>query len=208
MVDERHHAGPDAASERKSIGVEVTAGANDMREAEVIDPDVPRQKTEFAGRPNPVVDQTCADAQTVQFIADRQTEIASSIDQLLKDRPELEELSAVAAVEREHRKSLMEMAQEEQRLATAVQFHEDTPDMLAATHREHRKEFLEMARREGRLAETLLATDDQDATVQVLAEQAVRNQGLLRMVAENQTRADHALRESEKPDSHGTTPKK
>lgn len=138
-----------------------------------------------------IVERSATNAQTVQFVADRATEIASAADELAAERPEF---STVAALEREHRHTLMEMAQEERRLTTAVQFEENPPPELAAVLREHRKDLLEIAREEGRIAEQLeaLVTDDHPE-IGAMAEQAHRNRQLLREIAAKEQRSHQAL---------------
>lgn len=151
-----------------------------------------------------LVDQEAANAQTVQFVADRATEMASQADNLAKKDPSW---SAVAAVEREHRKTLMELAREERQLATAIQLNVQPADVLAAQEREHRKELLETARAEGQLAgelrQRLAQLPDQEgedgAAIGVIAEQAERNQELLRHVAKTVDTAAQALRDKDSP---------
>lgn len=159
-----------------------------------------------------LVEQAVTNAQTVQFVADREAEIASQADGLAEKQPEF---SAIAALEREHRKRLMEVALEEKRMATAIQFGAEPPESLAARAREHRKELLEVARAEARLSEGLEVREalgeEKHPTVAVLAEQAQRNRDLLRHVAATDTEANSRLRAglSEEPDiSASATPKK
>lgn len=145
--------------------------------------------TKNQGRP--LVEQEATNTQTMVFVADRQAEIASQADNLAKKRPDF---SAIAAVEREHRKTLMEMANEERQLATAIQLGTHSPERLAVKEREHRMELLQIARAEGELAARLVGLDFDDPTVDVLAEQALRNEDLLRLIAGMERRADATLR--------------
>jgi hypothetical protein len=139
-----------------------------------------------------LVDQRALNAQTLQFIADREAEIASQADGIAEEHPEM---TQAAALEREHRKMLMEAALEEKRLATTIQFAELPHGIIAAAERERRKDLLEIARAEGRLAEELKARGADDPTIGVLAEQAERNRDLLRHVAQTQMEADRQLRD-------------
>jgi hypothetical protein len=147
-----------------------------------------------------LVEQRATNAQTVQFVADRAAEIASSADQLAKKDSGW---SAVAAAAREHRRSLMEVAQEEKRLATQIQLGSAPDSALAARERELRKDLLEIARAEGQMAEELWEREQQldDPTPGVLAEQAERNLDLLRHVAGTASGADRALRNQEQADT-------
>lgn len=142
-----------------------------------------------------LVDREASNAQMVQFVADRQAEIASQADAIQAERPELAaDMTEAAALEREHRKTLMEMAREQKRLATDIQLQGLPADTMAAALREHRKDMLEMAREEGHLAETLKDVPGDDPTLKVLAEQAERNRQLLRQAAKTESDADRALR--------------
>jgi hypothetical protein len=141
-----------------------------------------------------LVEQRATNGQTIQFIADRLAEMASQADDLAKKDPGF---SSVGALSREHRMTLMEMAREEKRLATAIQLETQPDRSSAAAQREHRKDLLEMARAEGSLADVLEVwpcTEEDTPTVAVIAEQARRNRDLLRHVAGTQTQADRALR--------------
>lgn len=144
-----------------------------------------------------LVDQEATNAQTIQFVADQQADIASQADALAKEEPEF---ARVAALEREHRKTLQEVASEDHFLATEIQFStEETCGSVAADIRENRKDLLEIARAESRLGEELLSMAGDDPTVAVLAEQAQRNCDLLRHAAKRETQADQGLRQDEPP---------
>lgn len=142
-----------------------------------------------------LVDQRALNVQTVVFVADREAEIATQAEALAREKPELGAVGAVAALERERRKTLMELALEEKRLATEIQMDTTPPEQVAALEREHRKDLLEIARAEERTAQALMAINSEDPTVKVLGEQAERNRDLLRHVARTQTDADRTLRE-------------
>lgn len=146
-------------------------------------------------RKQALVDQRATNGQTIQFVADRATEIASTADALAKKDPGW---SGVAATAREHRKTLMEIAAEEQRLATAIQMEEQPCREIAAAERERRKDLLEIAREEGRLAEQVQSAGSDDDSAGAIAEQAERNRDLLRHVARTATEADQALRQSDR----------
>lgn len=140
-----------------------------------------------------LVEQRATNAQTVQFVADRQAEMADAADELAQKNPEW---SAVAAMERARRETLMEVAEEERRLATAINIETEPERAAAADERELRKSLLEVARAEKRTAEELWErqSDEDDPTPGVLAEQAERNCDLLRHVADTATEADRELR--------------
>lgn len=142
-----------------------------------------------------LVDQRAANAQTLQFVADRTAEMADAADEQARKGLGW---AGVAAAARAHRKTLMEVATEEKRLATAIQLSDEPDGTMAAAERELRKDLLEVARAEGRLADELLARDaGEDPAAAVLAEQAERNQDLLRHVARTATTADRTLRRAE-----------
>ncbi len=145
-----------------------------------------------------LVDQRTRNCQTLTHVADEQANIASQADALVRDDPQqYMDLQQVAALEREHRKTLMEVARAEQRLATMIQLEGDAPQNLAAREREHRKDLLEIARAEERLAHELTARGQDDPTLAVMAEQALRNRDLLREVARTEAEAIRALREEQ-----------
>jgi hypothetical protein len=143
-----------------------------------------------------LVEQRATNAQTVQFVADRAAEIASTADELAKKDTGW---SVVAATARDHRKTLMEVALEERNLATEVQLRANPDGDLAARERELRKDLLEVARAEAHMADDLWTRLEQveDPAVGALAEQAERNMDLLRHVAGTATEADRCLRNQE-----------
>lgn len=144
-----------------------------------------------------LVEQRATNAQTVVFVADRLAEMADTVDELAQKNPEW---SAVAAMERARRDTLMEVAEEEKRLATEINLGTEPERAAAADERELRKDLLEIARSERRTADELWERQrhsDDDPTPGVLAEQAERNADLLRHVAATATEADRNLRESD-----------
>lgn len=149
-----------------------------------------------------LVDQRATNAQTLQFVADQQAAMADQAEALTEESPEARAdptLSQVAELERAHRQTLVEVAQEEKRLATVIQLDGEPAAQIAAEEREHRKDLLEIAREEERLAGALLQPGQEDPTALVIAEQALRNRDLLRHVARTETDADRALRGLQAP---------
>jgi len=138
-----------------------------------------------------LVEQRATNAQTVQFVADQEAAIADQAEGLAKEHPDL---AGFAGRARANRERLSAVAEQERRLATQIQFADGDPAMIAALAREHRKELMEVAREEAQIAADLLAREQEDPTVEVLAEQAKRNQELLLHVARTETEADRALR--------------
>lgn len=138
-----------------------------------------------------LVEQRAINSQTVAFVADQEATIADQAEGLAREHPGYEEF---AGRERANRERLQGIVEEERRLATAIQFEMADELTMAAQVREHRMELLEVARDEGRLADDLLAREKEDPTVEVLAEQAKRNQELLLHVASTEQTADRALR--------------
>lgn len=163
-------------------------------------PNNPAQNKHIADTPRPpkarqrLVEQRATNSQTVAFVADQEATIADQAEGLAKDYPGLQEF---AARERANRDRLAAVVEEERHLATAIQFELADELTLAAQAREHRMELLEVAREEGHIAEDLLAKEAEDPTMEVLAEQAQRNRGLLLHVASTEERADRALRTHE-----------
>lgn len=149
-----------------------------------------------------LVDQRATNAQTLTFIADQQAAMADQAEALTEESPEAradQAVSQIAELERAHRRTLIEVAEDERRLATTIQLHEEPDGQVAAEEREHRKTLLEIAREEERLANQLLQPGEQDPTLLVIAEQALRNRDLLRHVARTETDADRALRGEDPP---------
>lgn len=138
-----------------------------------------------------LVDQRAANGQTLTFIADRMAEMADQADELARREPGW---TAMAAAERAQRETLLEVAADEKRLATAINTEAAPGRSVAAEERELRKDLLEIARSEGQMANEVLARESDDPAVGVLAEQAGRNRQLLRHVARTATEADRTLR--------------
>lgn len=138
-----------------------------------------------------LVDQRATNGQTLTFVADRMAEMADQADELARKEPGW---TAMAAAERAQRETLLAVAAEEKRLATAINTETEPGRSVAAEERELRKDLLEIARSEGQTEAELLALQSEDPAVGVLAEQAGRNRQLLRYVARTATEADRTLR--------------
>lgn len=135
------------------------------------------------------VEREANNAQTVQFVAQRQIEMADEASEMASKVPRLKDefdLEALAELERVHMSTLMEVAAEQKQLATAIHLETSPPEVITATGREHRKDLLEIARTEGRLSEELTALSQENPELGALAEQAERNKEILRGVAANQ----------------------
>jgi hypothetical protein len=140
-----------------------------------------------------LMEQRAVNGQTLTFVADRQAEMASTADELAKEDPAW---STVAAMERERRKTLMEMALEEKRLATEINLVTKPACVVADAERDLRAELLEIARAESDTAADLQAKSPDDPMAAVLAEQAARNRELLQHVAETAMEAADELGDS------------
>ena len=135
-----------------------------------------------------LVEQRAMNAQTVQFVAEQQEEMA---ELALEQAHKAPGWVAVAQAERARAETLMEVAQEESRLATAIAMGTEPEGAVAADERELRKDLLEIARAESSLIQDVLALSaEDDATMIALQEQAGRNCDLLRHVAQTATEAD------------------
>jgi len=142
-----------------------------------------------------LAEQRATNAQTVTFVANQAADIVTAAEERADADPAW---SDIAAAERERRDTLMEVAHEEQRLATAMLLETEWDGAVAAEERDVRHELLEIAQAEERVADELkaLQTND-DYGPALLAEQAEWNGDLLRHVAETATDAERTLRQDE-----------
>lgn len=151
------------------------------------------------------VEREANNAQTVQFVADRQSEMVKEARDLAEKLPKLKEavdLPGIAELEERHQQVLMEVAAEQRVLATDINLERKPDATVQDEAREHRKDLLEMARVEGRLAEALLEAAQEHPEVGGLAEQAARNQDLLRGVAADQGALPRAGERTERKQGH------
>ncbi|HWI51909.1 MAG TPA: hypothetical protein VNT01_07195 [Symbiobacteriaceae bacterium] len=143
-----------------------------------------------------LAEQRAANAQTVTFVANQAADIVAAAEARADADPAW---SDIAAAERVRRETLMEVAREEQRLATAMTLQTEWDGAVAAEERDVSQELLEIALAEERIAGELkaLQTDD-DYGPALLSEQAEWNGDLLRHVAETATDAEQKLQQRKK----------